>query len=140
MTLLQTIDKLQTIALTQPNVRTAGEGNIYDKMNTNPSVKYGVFFITQNTHIEYEESDRYGFTLFYVDRLEDDMESNRLRIQSHGKQVLGNIITMFCNEFDIDFPEITYTPFTEKFVDLTAGVYATISFNIYKNSICADEE
>ena len=140
MTLLQTIDKLQTIALSQPNVRTAGEGNIYDKMNTNPSVKYGVFFITQNTHIEYEESDRYGFTLFYVDRLEDDMESNRLRIQSHGKQVLGNIITTFCNEFDIDFPEITYTPFTEKFVDLTAGVYATISFNIYKNSICADEE
>ena len=140
MTLLQTIDKLQTIALSQPNVRTAGKGNIYDKMNTNPSVKYGVFFITQNTHIEYEESDRYGLTLFYVDRLEDDMESNRLRIQSHGKQVLGNIITTFCNEFDIDFPEITYTPFTEKFVDLTAGVYATISFNIYKNSICADEE
>lgn len=140
MTLLQIVDNLERIALTQPNVRTAGEGNIYDKMNTNPSVKYGVFFITQNTHIEYEESDRYGFTLFYVDRLEDDMESNRLRIQSHGKQVLGNIITTFCNEFDIDFPEITYTPFTEKFVDLTAGVYATISFNIYKNSICADEE
>lgn len=140
MTLLQIVDNLERIALTQPNIRTAGEGNIYDKMNTNPSVKYGVFFITQNTHIEYEESDRYGFTLFYVDRLEDDMESNRLRIQSHGKQVLGNIITMFCNEFDIDFPEITYTPFTEKFVDLTAGVYATISFNIYKNSICADEE
>lgn len=140
MTLLQIVNNLERIALTQPNVRTAGEGNIYDKMNTNPSVKYGVFFITQNTHIEYEESDRYGFTLFYVDRLEDDMESNRLRIQSHGKQVLGNIITTFCNEFDIDFPEITYTPFTEKFVDLTAGVYATISFNIYKNSICADEE
>ena len=140
MTLLQIVDKLQTIALSQPNVRTVGEGNIYDKMNANPSVKYGVFFITQNTHIEYEESDRYGFTLFYVDRLEDDMESNRLRIQSHGKQVLGNIITMFCNEFDIDFPEITYTPFTEKFVDLTAGIYANILIDVYKDTICEDGE
>ena len=138
MTLLQIVDKLQTIALSQPNVRTAGEGNIYDKMNTNPSVKYGVFFITQNTHIEYEESDRYGLTLFYVDRLEDDMESNRLRIQSHGKQVLGNIITMFCNEFNADFPEITYTPFTEKFVDMTAGVYANIIIDIYKDTLCED--
>lgn len=138
MTLLQIVDKLQTIALSQPNVRTAGEGNIYDKMNTNPSVKYGVFFITQNTHIEYEESDRYGLTLFYVDRLEDDIESNRLRIQSHGKQVLGNIITMFCNEFDADFPEITYTPFTEKFVDMTAGVYANIIIDIYKDTLCED--
>lgn len=140
MTLLQIVGNLERIALTQPNIRTAGEGNIYDEMNTNPSVKYGVFFITQNTHIEYEDTDRYGLTLFYVDRLEDDMESNRLRIQSHGKQVLGNIITTFCNEFDIDFPEITYTPFTQKFVDECAGVYATISFNMYKNSICADEE
>ena len=138
MTLLQIVDNLERIALSQPNVRTAGEGNIYDKMNTNPSVKYGVFFITQNTHIEYEESDRYGLTLFYVDRLEDDMESNRLRIQSHGKQVLGNIITMFCNEFDIDFPEITYTPFTEKFVDMTAGVYANIIIDIYKDTLCED--
>ena len=140
MTLLQIVDNLERIALTQPNVRTAGEGNIYDKMNTNPSVKYGVFFITQNTHIEYEESDRYGLTLFYVDRLEDDMESNRLRIQSHGKQVLGNIITAFCNEFDIDFPEITYTPFTEKFVDMTAGIYANILIDVYKDTICEDKE
>lgn len=138
MTLLQIVDKLSTIALAQPNVRTAGEGNIYDVMNTNPSVKYGVFFITQNTHIEYEETDRYGFTLFYIDRLEDDMESNRLRIQSHGKQVLGNIITKFCSDLDLDFPEITYTTFTQKFVDETAGVYANVIIEIEKNNICEE--
>lgn len=140
MTLIQVIDNLERIALSQPNIRSINEGDIYSFMNTNPSVKYGVFFITQNTHIEYEESDRYGLTLFYVDRLEDDMESNRLRIQSHGKQVLGNIITTFCNEFDIDFPEITYTPFTEKFVDMTAGIYANILIDVYKDTICEDKE
>ena len=140
MTLLQIVDKLQTIGLSQPNVRTAGEGNIYDFLNNNPSVKYGVFFITQNSHIEYEDNERYGLTLFYVDRLEDDMESNRLRIQSHGKQVLSNILTMFCNSFDIDFPEATYTSFTQKFVDECAGCYVNILIEIYKDTICEDGE
>lgn len=140
MTLLQLVDKLQTIGLSQPNVRTAGEGNIYDFLNNNPSVKYGVFFITQNSHIEYEDNERYGLTLFYVDRLEDDMESNRLRIQSHGKQVLSNILTMFCNSFDIDFPEATYTSFTQKFVDECAGCYVNILIEIYKDTICEDGE
>ena len=140
MTLLQIVDKFERIALSQPNINSVGEGNVYDFNNDNPNLKYGVFFITQNTHIEYEESDRYGLTLFYIDRLEDDLESNRLRIQSHGKQVLGNIITMFCNDFDIDFPEITYTPFTQKFVDLTAGVYANILIDVYKDTLCEDGE
>ena len=140
MTLLQIVDKLSTIALSQPNVRSAGEGNVYDFMNTTPSLKYGVFFITQNSHIEYEDSERYGLTLFYIDRLEDDMESNRLRIQSHGKQVLGNILTMFCNQFDIDFPEATYTSFTQKFVDECAGCYVNILIEIYKDTTCEDGE
>lgn len=140
MTLLEAIDNLERIALSQPNVRTAGEGDIYSFMNNNPSIKYGVFFILQNNHTEYQEYTNYNFTLFFVDRLEDDLESNRLRIQSNGMQVISNVITTFCEKFDIDFPEITYTPFTEKFVDMTAGVYANIIIDIYKDTICEDEE
>lgn len=138
MTLLQITDNLERIALTQPNINSVGEGNVYDFNNDNPNLKYGVFFITQTTHIEYEEYDRYGLTLFVIDRLEDDLESNRLRVQSHAKQVLGNIITLFCNSFDVDFPEITYTPFTQKFVNLTAGVYANIFIDVYKDTLCED--
>lgn len=140
MTLLQIIDNFERIALSQPNIRSVGEGSIYEFMNTNPSLEFGVFFITQNTHIEYEEYDRYGLTLFYCDRLEDDLESNRLRIQSHAKQVLGNIITIFCNQFEVDFPEITYTAFTQKFKMLTAGMYVSILIDVYKDTICEDGE
>ena len=140
MTLLQAIDNLERIALAQPNICSVGEGDIYSFMNNNPSVKYGVFFVLQNNHTEYQEYTNYNFTLFFVDRLEDDLESNRLRIQSNGMQVISNVITTFCEKFDIDFPNMQYTSFTQKFLDMCAGVYATISFNIYKNSICSDEE
>lgn len=139
MTLLDVVGKLETIGLGQPTVRSVGEGNIYDYMNTDPSKKYGVFFISQNQHIEHEEFDEYSFTLFFVDRLEDDMESNRLRIQSHGKQVLGNILTAFCDEYDVDFPEIVYTPFTQRFLDECAGVFADVTLDIYKNNICEED-
>lgn len=140
MTLLQIVDNIERIALTQPNIRSVGEGNIYSFMNNNPSVKYGVFFILQNNHTEYQEYTNYNFTLFFIDRLEDDLESNRIRIQSNGMQVISNIVSMLCEKFDIDFPNMQYTSFTQKFLDMCAGVYATISFNIYKDTICADEE
>ena len=69
MTLLKAIDNLERIALTQPNIRSVGEGDIYSFMNNNPSVKYGVFFVLQNKHTEYQENVNYNFTLFFVDRL-----------------------------------------------------------------------
>ena len=79
MTLLQIIDTLKEIALGQPNIRTASDGDIYESLNGNTSVKYGVFHINQTNHQTTENTDTYGLNLFYVDRLEDD-ERNRLQI------------------------------------------------------------
>ena len=139
MTLYETIDLLKKIALKHPNIGSASEGNIYEYMNANPSVKYGVFFITQGTHSQDEMFNHFEFTLFYVDRLVDDMEENRLQIQSAGKEMLSNIITFFCEEFDAECDNITYQPFTQKFTDLTAGVYATITIDMPKDIICPEE-
>ena len=139
MTLYETIDLLKKIALKHPNIGSASEGNIYEYMNANPSVKYGVFFITQGTHSQDEMFNHFEFTLFYVDRLVDDMEDNRLQIQSAGKEMLSNIITFFCEEFDAECDNITYQPFTQKFTDLTAGVYATITIDMPKDVICPEE-
>ena len=139
MTLYETIDLLKKIALKHPNIGSASEGNIYEYMNANPSVKYGVFFITQGTHSQDEMFNHFEFTLFYVDRLVDDMEENRLLIQSAGKEMLSNIITFFCEEFDAECDNITYQPFTQKFTDLTAGVYATITIDMPKDIICPEE-
>lgn len=139
MTLFQIIQVLKEIALTQPNVKTATDGSIYDVMNTNPSVKYDVVHFSQTTHQSDEETDFYGLNIFYVSRLEDSLEDNRLQIQSIGKEVLDNIIRTFCENWGIDFPVITYTPFTQKFNDLCAGCYCNLRLEIPKEIICADD-
>ena len=139
MTLYEVTKALESIALTHPNIRTAKDGSIYTIMNANPSVIYGVFVVTQNTHRQTEQFDYYGLTLFYIDRLKDDMDSNRLQIQSFAKQVLGNIINVFCNEYDLDVPTITYQPFTQKFADETAGQYAQFELEIPKDILCPEE-
>lgn len=141
MTLFQVVRGLEEIALTHPNVRTAKDGSIYEIMNSNPSIDYTVFVVTQNTHRTDETFDYYGLTLFYVDRLqkENGMDANRLQIQSHGQQVLKNIVHLFCDEYDVDLPTLTFTPFTQKFADETAGVYCQFEFEIIKDIVCAEE-
>lgn len=139
MTLYQIIQILKEIALAQPNIKSATDGSIYDIMNTNPSVKYDVVHFSQTTHQSDEETDYYGLNIFYVSRLEDSLEDNRLQIQSIGKEILDNIIRTFCENWGIDFPVITYTPFTQKFNDLCAGCYCNLRLEIPKEIICADD-
>ena len=139
MTLLQVVEGFKEIALTHPNIRTAKDGSVYDIMNANPSVKYGAFVVTQNVHRQGEMFDFYGLTLFYIDRLEDDMESNRLQIQSFAKQVLGNIIHVFCDRYDCDVPMITYQSFTQKFQDECAGQYAQFELEVPIDIMCPEE-
>ena len=142
MTLLEVINNLKSIASQQPNIRTVTEGDVYDVMNTNPSVTYDVFHLTQQTHQEDEDYDYYRFNLFYISRLVDDY-NNRLQIQSIGKSVISRVITTFCEMYDIDFPDstqLTYVAFTEKFTDLCAGVYCNVIFQIPKELICDDTD
>ena len=140
MTLYQIINTLKGIALTQPNVKSATDGSVYDVMNTNPSVKYDVVHFSQTSHQSTEEWDYYGFNIFYISRLEDSLEDNRLQIQSIGKEVLDNIIRTFAENWSIPYPvSITYIPFTQKFADLTAGVYCTLRLDVPKDIICADD-
>ena len=139
MTLATIIETLKMIALKHPNVNSAYEGNIYDILNSNPNNKYASVVITQQSHTTDEVYDHYGFVIFYVDRLVDDMEDNRVQIQSCGKSMLGNIITFFCEEFEAECDNIAYQPFTQKFVDMTCGVYCTITIDTVKDVYCPEE-
>lgn len=138
MTLIQIVDILKKIALQQPNVRTATDGDIFDVLNGNPNVRYGVFHVNQTNHKEEDDIDTYGLNLFYVDRLTDDNE-NRLLIQSVGKSIIGNIVTTFCEEFDGEAPTITYTPFTQRFTDECAGVWCAVNISVTKEYACAEQ-
>lgn len=137
MTIQEIINILQKIALTQPNVSSVGEGDIYDTLNAEASTRYAYFFITQNRHQQTEDTDRYSLNIFYIDRLTDD-KSNKLQIQSIGKEVLGNVFNTFCEDFDIEVPTIDYQVFTERFSDYCAGVYATVAFEVMREGSCAD--
>lgn len=139
MTLQNIVDILKAIGNSQPNIRTTTEGSVYDKLNTNNHIEYDVFHISQTTHREDEDRNYYGFNLFYISRLEDSLEDNRLQIQSIGKEVLSNIIRNLCAEWSIDFPDITYIPFTQRFADLCAGVYCTIQLDVPKEIWCEDD-
>ena len=139
MTLYTLVNIFKKIALDQPNIRSTSDGSVYDALNNNPSVKYDVFHISQTNHQEDFETDYYGLQLFYISRLEDSLEDNRLQIQSIGKEVLGNIIRTFCENFSIDYPTITYIPFTQKFNDLTAGQYCNVRLEVPKDLVCADD-
>ena len=139
MTLATIIETLKMIALKHPNVNSAYEGNIYEILNAKPDNKYASVVITQQSHTTDEVYDHYGFVIFYVDRLVDDMEDNRVQIQSCGKSMLGNIITFFCEEFDAECENISFQPFTQRFVDETAGIYSTITIDVPKDVICPEE-
>lgn len=139
MTLIEIVNELKAIAMTQPNIRSAGEGNIYDFMNGNPSSKYSVFFISQTTHREDDNFVYYGFNLFHINRLDSTLENNRLQEQSIAKDVLSNIVKTFCNMHDAKVESLVYHPFTEKFKDLTCGMYVTVEFQIPLDYLCEED-
>jgi len=139
MTLQSTVKTIQNIALTQHNVNYVGSGDIYADLNANPNLKYGIVYITQNQHTSTEETDQYNFNIFYIDRLANFEGDNRLQIQSTGKEVLENIIRIFCDTYDAEiYGDIYWQSFTERFSDLCAGIFCTVTLEIMKNTICAE--
>lgn len=139
MTLAKIIDTLKMLALKHPNINSAYEGNIYDILNANPDNKYASVVLTQQSHTTDATYDHYGFVIFYVDRLMDDLEENRVQIQSIGKSMLNNIITAFCNNFEAECDNISFQTFTQRFADETAGVYCTITIDMVKDIFCEEK-
>lgn len=139
MTLYDTINIIEQIALQQPNVRTAKEGNVFDHLNANPSVQYAAVILTQGQHQQDEQFNHFRFSIFYVDRLESDLDSNRIQIQSTGKEVLNNIIRTLTSKFDAECDDITYQPFTQRFADECAGVFASVVIDVPVDYLCAED-
>lgn len=141
MTLYNLIDILKKIGLQQPNIRTAEEGSVYDIMNANPSVKYNAFVISQQNHRKSEQFAYYTFNLFVVDRLVDDLESNRTQAQSMAIETLSNIIYTLENVYDVEIEsDMNFTTFTQKFKDECAGAYLQVTFVCEKAIYCSDGE
>ena len=117
-----------------------GYGDLYRDWNSNPSLRYSLFYVVANQSQSVSEFDRYSFNLFVADRLENEDGDNVLQVQSISKELLDNIVLMFCNEYNSEvFGTVYYQPFTQQFADLLAGTYMTITLQIPKDMICPDE-
>ena len=91
MTLSQLINLFEGIAKQQPSINMIVQNDIY-RINSAPSLKYGVFAWTQGQHSgSINGMTTFSFTFFYVDRLTED-QSNQIEIQSVGCETLGNIL------------------------------------------------
>ncbi len=137
MTLLETIRTLETVALQQAAINTVVENDVY-RLNDMPDVKYGVFAFTQGEHTSTTDQGftTYGFSLFYVDRLNED-RSNQIQIQSTGSRTLRNILLILQDE-GIESGQYTIRPFNERFADECAGVYCDVQLTVMDESTCPD--
>lgn len=138
MTLAQFIRAIGRICLQQKNVRTFGQGDLYADMVA-PDLKYTVMYVTQNQHQSEENVDRYSINLFYIDRQENIDGDNMLQVQSIGKEVIENVVRIFCETYYAEvYGTIYFQPFIQRWSDLTCGVYAIITLEVPKDSLCID--
>lgn len=141
MTLKQIINSIKQCAELEPNVNGVYVNDVY-QLNAIPNVDYSCIVITQNTHVNDEDTITYQFYLFYVDRLINptDGYDNQIEIQSRGIEVIRNIVNRFNEVNDDDtFIEYSYqlTPFNERFKDDCSGIYATINVITETQGDCA---
>ena len=137
MTLKNVVDIIKYVALQQPNIRQFAEGSVYN-INENPSNKYCNVVLTQREHTETEQTFIFNFIIFYVDRLVDNLDSNRLQVQSAGISALSNIFRTIEQEYDFEITNKTYTTYSEKFKDECAGAYANVRIEVYKEMVCPE--
>ena len=137
MTLLETIRTLETVALQQASIHTVVENDVF-RLNEMPNVKYAAFAFTQGQHTSATDGDftTYGFSLFYVDRLNED-RSNQIQIQSTGERTLRNIL-LILTDAGIEAAQYTIQPFNQRFADECAGVYCDVQLTVQNDGTCPD--
>lgn len=135
MTLIELIRTIESVAVGQPAVSSIVRGDIR-KLNSAPNARYGAFGWVQGTHSASAAGDgtRYAFSLFYVDRLTAD-KSNATEITSVGCEVLGAVLRYMSQEV-CEVSDWTLHPFTYRFKDECAGVWAEVEFVVPTSTPC----
>lgn len=137
MTLYDVIRTMERIASAQPTIKMIVENDVY-KLDNEPSAEYGVFAFRQTEHTTSVDSGiiYYGFELFYIDRLTNDM-SNQIEIQSVGVQTLDNIVRGLADTLIVS--DYRFEPFYQKFADECSGTICTLTIGAEVGTLCAIE-
>ena len=119
------IKEIKEISTSHILVNEYGEGDIYEYLN-NGEHKYPCIFLTVTNLTTTDSGTAINFTLFYTDRLVEN-QANKTAIQSTGISVIKQILS----KYEQLHPEyllnnVNYTPFTEKFTDMCAGIFCDV--------------
>lgn len=136
MTLAQVIDIFEKVAMQQPSINMIVQNDVF-RINSSPSLKYGVFAWTQGQHSgSIAGMTSYAFSFFYVDRLKEDL-SNQVGVQSAGCETIGNILRAL-EEYDIEVGNYTMQTFNQRFTDECAGVFCNVTLSVPQVSACPE--
>ena len=120
----------------QPSINMIVRNDVF-RINTSPSLKYGVFAWTQGQHTgSINGMTSFAFSFFYVDRLKDDL-SNQVEVQSVGCETIGNILRAL-EEYDIEGGNYTMQTFNQRFTDECAGVFCNVTLSVPQVSACPE--
>ena len=136
MTLAQVIDIFEKVAMQQPSINMIVQNDVF-RINSSPSLKYGVFAWTQGQHSgSIAGMTSFAFSFFYVDRLKEDL-SNQVEVQSAGCETIGNILRAL-EEYDIEVGNYTMQTFNQRFTDECAGVFCNVTLSVPQVSSCPE--
>ena len=136
MTLAQVIDIFEKVAMQQPSINMIVQNDVF-RINSSPSLKYGVFAWTQGQHSGIIAGmTSFAFSFFYVDRLKEDL-SNQVEVQSAGCETIGNILRAL-EEYDIEVGNYTMQTFNQRFTDECAGVFCNVTLSVPQVSACPE--
>lgn len=119
------IKEIKEISTSHILVNEYGEGDIYEYLN-NGEHKYPCIFLTVTNLTTTESGTAINFTLFFTDRLVEN-QANKTAIQSTGISVIKQILSRY-EQLHPEYllSNVEYTPFTEKFTDMCAGVFCDV--------------
>lgn len=137
MTLQEVIRTIENAAAQQPTVNMIVENDVF-RLNSYADALYGVFAWTQGRHRASIDDDymRYSFTLFYVDRLRNDI-ANQVEIQSVGIETLTNILRTL-RDAGLEPESYEFQTFNQRFADECAGVFCSVVLVADTGSVCAE--
>ena len=138
MTYKELVDRFKQVADQHYMIKDFGYGLLSDiKVHSQDGeADYPYMFLNYTTHQRSGTVMTYNFNLIMMDIAtdEDDDLSNYTAIQSKCQQYIDDVIAElyygYTDKPEIDYSNVTYTPFKERFQDTVAGMTATISIEV----------
>ena len=144
MTLKQLLKAIGEMGYAQRLINYSAAGTSLEYMNGVEVTWYPLLFSSPTgTHLVRENTTRFDITLYYVDRLLEDM-SNDLDVLSSAVSNLENIVNGIKTIPGVVAVDEEYTirnfANTEKMNDALGGAYATVKITVLNDDLCVDVE